>query len=117
MNGCRHQKHISIQNKMHFGYNGQSGLQKRSSVPTCPPSKTCTPPESGNGQGKSLQTPHILDLTYFNFSPLVGATEHCSPKPQTQKPFLPPRRLTNEQLTHCDTVQSPWITKTTTEIG
>src|SRR4029434_6447432 len=41
--------------------NGQSGLQKRSSVPTCPPSKTCTPPESGNGQEKSLQTPHTPD--------------------------------------------------------
>src|SRR4029434_4120077 len=24
----------------------------------CPPSKTCTPPESGNGQEKSLQTLH-----------------------------------------------------------
>ena len=59
----------------------RSGLQKRLSVPTCPPSKTCTHPESGNGQGKSLQTPHTLDITYCNFSPLVGATEHCSPQP------------------------------------
>src|SRR4029434_2833104 len=75
--------------------------QKRSSVPTCPPSKTCTPPESGNGQEKSLQTPHTPDTNYSNSSPLVDATDHCSPKPQTQKQFLPPRRLTTEQLTHC----------------
>src|SRR4029434_8917527 len=33
---------------------------------------------------------------------------------QTQKQFLPPSRLTNEQLIHCGTVQLPWITKTTT---
>src|SRR4029434_6213542 len=47
----------------------------RSSVPTCPPSKTCTPPESGNGQEKSLQTPHTPDTNYSNSSPLVDA--HC----------------------------------------
>ena len=71
---------------------GQSGLQERSSVPTCPPSKTCTPPESGNWQGKkkSLQTPHTLDTTYSRFSPLVGATEHCSPKPPDTKTLSSP---------------------------
>src|SRR4029434_3939544 len=65
--------------------NGQSGLQKRSSVPTCPPSKPCTPQESGNGQEKSLQTPHTSDTNYSNSSPLVDATDHCSPKPPDTK--------------------------------
>ena len=69
---------------------GQSGLQERSSVPTCPPSKTCTPPESGNGQEKSLQTPHTLDTTYSNSSPLVGATDLCSPKPPDTKTVSSP---------------------------
>src|SRR4029434_1067679 len=58
---------------------------KRSLVPTCPPSKTCSPPESGNGQEKSLQTPHTLDTIYSNSSPLVGATDLCSPKPPDTK--------------------------------
>ena len=70
--------------------NGQSGLQKRSSVPTCPPSKTCTPPESGNGQEKSLQTPHTPDTNYSNSSPLVDATDHCSPKPPDTKTVSSP---------------------------
>src|SRR4029434_1396242 len=80
--------------------NGQSGLQKRSLVPTCPPSRTCTPPESGNGQEKSLQTPHTPETNYSNSSPLVDATDHCLPKPSDSFFFLS-RRLTTEQLTHC----------------
>src|SRR4029434_1656886 len=40
-----------------------------------------------------------VKTNYSNSSPLVDATDHCSPKPQKQ--FLPPRRLTTEQLTHC----------------
>src|SRR4029434_318980 len=55
--------------------NGQSGLLKRSSVPTCPPSKTRTPPESGTGQEKTLQTTHTPDTNYSSSSPLVDA--HC----------------------------------------
>src|SRR4029434_445077 len=63
---------------------------KRSLVPTCPPSKTCSPPESGNGQEKSLQTPHTLDTNYSNSSPLVDATDHCSPKPPDTKTVSSP---------------------------
>lgn len=33
-----------------------------------PPSRTCTPPESGGEQGKSLQTLHFLDTTSSNFN-------------------------------------------------
>lgn len=38
---------------------------------TCLPSNTGSPLESGNGQGKSLQTPHSLTLIGSNFLPLV----------------------------------------------
>ena len=52
-------------------------------------------------QEKSLQTPHTLDIIYLNSSPLVGATDHCSPKRPDTKTFLPPSCLTTKQLTHC----------------
>ena len=55
-----------------------------------PTSKTCTPPETGNGQEKSLQTPHTLDTNYSNASPLVDATDHCSPKPPDTKTVSSP---------------------------
>src|SRR4029434_7530206 len=60
------------------------------SVLSCPPSKTCTPPESGNGQEQSLQTPHTPDTNYSNSSPLVDATDHCSPKPRDTKTVSSP---------------------------
>src|SRR4029434_6341640 len=52
---------------------GQSGLHigGKFNSWSCLPSKTCTPPESGNGQEKSLQTPHTPDTNYSNSSPLV----------------------------------------------
>src|SRR4029434_2101385 len=78
-----------------------SSLQKGLLVPTCPPSRTFITSEPGNRQGKSLQTPHTLDTNYSNSSPLVDATDHCSPKPPDTKTVSSPSRLTTEQLTHC----------------
>src|SRR4029434_8745167 len=52
-----------------------------------------------NDDQKSLQTPHTPDTNYSNSSPLVDATNHCSPKPPDTKTV--PRRLNTEQLTHC----------------
>ena len=41
---------------------------------------TCTCPESGNVQLRSLQIRHNLDMTCSNSSPLAGGTEHCTPE-------------------------------------
>ena len=41
-------------------------------------------------QEKSLQTPHTLDTTYSNSSPLVSATDLCSPKPPDTKTVSSP---------------------------
>src|SRR4029434_6532314 len=65
-------------------------LQRTVRSATCPPSRTCTPPESGNEQGKSLQTHHTLDITCSNFSPLVGTTEHCTTKSPDTKTVSSP---------------------------
>ena len=68
-------------NRIGTDYRGQSGLQKKKSlVPACPPTRTCTSPESGKGQETSLQTHHTLDSTSSNSSPHVGTTEHWRPK-------------------------------------
>ncbi len=53
-----------------------SALQKRSPVWT----RICTPPETGNGQGKPSQALHTLNMTYANFSPLAGTAGYCVPK-------------------------------------
>lgn len=44
--------------------------------------------ESGNGPEESLQIHHSLVTTCSNSSPLVGATEHCTPKQAIQEQFL-----------------------------
>ena len=53
-----------------------------------------------NGQGKSLQTPHTLDIICSNSSPLAGATDLCTPKPPDTGTVFPPCRHSNEQLTN-----------------
>ena len=78
--------------------------EERSLVPTCPPSETCTPQESGKGEEKSLQTPHTLDTTYSNSSPLVGTTDLCRPKPPDTKTVSSPspsHYWTANPLWHC----------------
>ncbi len=56
-----------------------TGSRGKSLVPTCPPFRTYTCPESGNGQETSLQIHHTPDIC-SNFLPLVGTTELCVPK-------------------------------------
>ena len=51
-------------------------------------------------QEKSLQTPHTPDTTYSNSSPLVDATDHCSPKPPDKKTLSSPSP-SHYWITHC----------------
>lgn len=55
-------------NRSRTDCSGQLELHKISLVYICPPSKTCTPPEPGNGQRKPPQTPPTLLTTSFSFS-------------------------------------------------
>ena len=47
-----------------------------------------------------MQTPHTLDMTFFAFSPLVGASGHYTPKQaDTRTVFFPPSRRRDEHIT------------------
>ena len=48
-----------------------------------------------------LRTPHTLEITSFTFSPLVGATEHCTPeKAQTRTVFFTGRHCDEHVIPH-----------------
>ncbi len=59
---------------------GQEQTAEKTLLPTCPPFRTYSSPESGNGQKTTLQIYHTLNTTHSNSSPLVSATEFCTPK-------------------------------------
>ena len=93
-------------------WNGQSGWQKKSLVLNCPPSRTYTHPESGNGQEISLQTHLTLDTICLNFSPPAGATEHYTPKQPDTRTVSSPRPSqwwTLDQSASASNPLTPWL--------
>lgn len=83
-------------------YNTSIGLQRESLASACLLSRACTPPRVREQHKKSVQTLHTLDTTFSISFPLLGAREHCAPKPtnhQTQEQPHPACRLHEEHLT------------------
>ena len=84
-----HFHHCLVQNCNHTGQEhaatGRSGLLKRLLEATCSPIKELYGPGSGNRQVTFEQTLHEL----FCSSPLVGATELCTPKQPDADSFSP----------------------------